>query len=388
MNLDEYRELKKETKEKERLLAENERLGAASSKSRKKRTKVLMIYMLIFGALLGVLLSFLGNLAYRHIPKKNKEVKKIIINTQTGEIKDLNGEEISVEEALESGQLEVVSANEVDDTVSNPSVLETLQNSLTSGEGTLRSLRKVFKDQILVTSGSQFYFFPIDDNKAKHNYSDDGIIINDDGSFSYEKEDKTMAKKGVDISRYQGDVQWDKVKEAGIDFAIIRCGIRGYESGEIVVDEGFWDNAVSASQQGIEIGVYFFSQAITKQEAVEEADVVIESLSGNEIAYPVVYDLERISGGRMQNLTKDEMTDNCLAFCNRIKEAGYTPMIYGNLETFMLMLDIDRLDSIEKWLAYYNNDFYYPYEFSMWQYSETGQVDGIEGEVDMDLDLR
>lgn len=265
------------------------------------------------------------------------------------------------------------------------SLIELLKESLMNGEGTLASLRKVFRDQIMVVSSGNFYFFPVSDDLAHHGYQNENLFRREDGGVDYRFEDGSYAKRGVDVSRYQGAIDWELVKEDGIDFAIIRAGARGYGTGKLVPEEGFMDNAVKASEAGLEIGVYFFSQAVNEQEAIEEADCVLEALEGNEIAFPIVYDLERVSGGRMDGLSKESMTNICLAFCNRVSEAGYLPMIYGNMETFMLMLDMERVEHIEKWLAYYNPEFYFPYNFRIWQYSESGRVKGINGKVDMNL---
>lgn len=263
--------------------------------------------------------------------------------------------------------------------------LEILKQSLMNGDGTVPALRKAFKNDTMVISNGKFYFFPIDDNYVLHSYSNDNLFNDEQGRLNYAMPDGTYAKRGVDVSKYQGEIQWDKVAEDGIEFAFIRAGVRGYETGKLVMEEDFMTNAIEASNQGIEIGVYFFSQAVNEEEAIEEADSVLAALNGNEIAYPVVYDIENVKGGRVGKLTKQQLTENCLAFCNRISEAGYTPMIYGNMESFLVMLDMEKIEGIEKWFAYYTPEFYFPYEFRIWQYSDKGHVNGINGNVDVNL---
>jgi len=267
-------------------------------------------------------------------------------------------------------------------------LIEGLKQALINGEGTMNALRGVFVDQIMVASGGNFYFFPISDKLAHHDYDEQRLRVNDDGTLDYVLDDDKKAKKGIDVSRYQGDIDWEKVAASGIDFAFLRAGFRGYGSGELQADETFLTNAMAASQQGIEIGVYFFTQAINEDEAREEARMVIDALGGNQVAYPVVLDVEKVKGGRMNALDQEQLTDVCLAFCDEVSTAGYEPMIYGNLETFMMMLDLERLEGIRKWLAYYNNDIYFPYEFDIWQYSSSGKVDGIEGKVDMNIQMK
>lgn len=299
------------------------------------------------------------------------------------------------EEPLEEGDLDTAaeenqsSINEdseaVIDEAEEKGLLELLKESLIQGEGTLPSLRKVFRDQIMVVAEGDFYFFNISDTLKKHGYSQENLVVSENGRMDYFFEDGSSAKTGVDVSKYQGAIEWDKVKNDGIDFAIIRSGVRGYGSGKLVMEEDFLANAAAASAQGLEIGTYFFSQAVNTDEAIEEADCVIEALGGYPIAYPVVYDLERVTGGRMSGLSKEQMTANCIAFCSRIKESGYEPMIYGNMETLMLLLDMEQLEDYEKWLAYYNTDIYFPYNFRIWQYTEKGRVAGISGDVDLNL---
>ena len=272
----------------------------------------------------------------------------------------------------------------------NGNMLDELQELLENGDGTLSALRTIFSDRLLVLSDGEYHFFPIDENLKKHSLLEENLSILENGELEYKKNENVISQKGIDVSKYQGTIDWEKVKADGVDYAFIRAGIRGYETGKIVQDEGVSDNLIGAANAGVEVGAYFFSQATTTEEAVEEANVVINAISKNEISLPIVYDLEKVksSSGRMNEMTKEEKTDVCLAFCNRIKEAGYTPMIYGNMETFLMLLDMKQLEDIDKWFAYYNTDIYFPYEFSIWQYTESGRVDGIDGDVDMNISFK
>jgi len=398
------------------------------SKNRGQRLVILFIAALLTGIVLGVVSSLLvGNVlqAKKDVPEQEEnvieenevheitedDIDKLRENAEAEALKqEEEGSDTSLEEAMaelsepediividdasieEKPEEEAEETSDAEDTLAPDAdtntergLIEILKESLINGEGTLPSLRKVFPDQTMVVSEGKFFFFPINNDLKQHGYSVDNLTTDDKGRFVYTFEDGSTSRTGVDVSKYQGIVDWEKVKNDGIDFAIIRSGVRGYGSGKLVMEEDFLVNAASASAQGLEIGTYFFSQAINEEEAVEEAESVIEALSGYEIAFPVVYDLERVSGGRMNGLSKEQVTNNCLAFCERIKEAGYEPMLYGNMETFMLLLDMSRLEEYEKWFAYYNNDFYFPYNFRMWQYTESGRVDGIAGDVDLNI---
>ena len=189
------------------------------------------------------------------------------------------------------------------------------------------------------------------------------------------------------MSKYQGEIDWEKVADDDVEYAFIRLGIRGYSEGEIMEDETFEDNIKGARQNDIDVGVYFFTQATSVEEAEEEAQYVLDTIEPYKVTYPVVIDVEAVnnSDARTKELTKEERTEYCIAFCEMIKNAGYTPMIYGNLKTFMLLLDLEQLEEYEKWFALYDEQVYYPYDFKVWQYTDEGKVDGIDVNVDLNI---
>ncbi len=270
---------------------------------------------------------------------------------------------------------------------SMPDTEDSIKSMLESGKTVLDALKTLYAEDLVIAHEGTYHFIPINPELKMHNLRAENLKWINDHELQYVKDDKVISHKGIDVSRYQGDIDWEKVKNDGVEFAFVRAGVRGYESGKLVPDDSFYDNAVKASEQGIDIGAYFFSQAITKEEAEEEADLVIESLSGNQIAYPIVFDLEyiRSDSGRMKSLSKDEITGICKAFCKRIKKAGYTPMIYGNIQTFGLLLNMEDIEGIDKWFASYSTELYFPYKFKIWQYTQKGHVDGIDGYVDMNI---
>lgn len=141
------------------------------------------------------------------------------------------------------------------------------------------------------------------------------------------------ARAGVDVSSYQGVVDWPAVKAAGADFAMLRVGFRGYGTGALVEDNAFAQNAADAANAGLTVGVYFYSQAVTEEEAAEEARFVVERLRGTNVSGPIAYDLEFYTAdeARTDDLTGEQATQNALAFCDVIRQAGYEPVVYMNL---------------------------------------------------------
>ena len=152
-------------------------------------------------------------------------------------------------------------------------------------------------------------------------------------------------------------------------------------------DEYFEQNITGALSAGIKVGVYFYTQAINEEELMEEANFVLEKIAPYRIECPVVFDVEKVSGddGRMNSLTVEERTNLTLLFCQTIENAGYKPMIYHNMEMGALLLDLAKLENYDKWFAYYNADFYYPYQYEIWQYTDNGTVNGIDGPVDLNI---
>lgn len=219
---------------------------------------------------------------------------------------------------------------------------------------------------------------------------DTNNIVSRDDFYCYEENGEITSTVGIDISEHQGVIDWQAVKSAGVDFAMIRIGYRTYGGGIITVDENCEENLRQAEEAGIATGVYFFSQATTTDEAVEEADAVLDVIAGYNITYPVVYDWELIfdDHARTDDVTVEMLADCCIAFCERVKSAGYTPMIYQNKTTAMHKLDLPRLKDYDFWLAEYGSKPTYYYDFDIWQYSSTGTVPGIEGNVDLNLCFR
>ena len=192
---------------------------------------------------------------------------------------------------------------------------------------------------------------------------------------------------GIDVSYYQGEIDWEQVKESGIEFAMIRLGYRGYgQEGKLVEDKMAFKNLEGALDAGLQVGVYFFSQAITVEEAIEEAEFVLQRIKIYDITMPVVYDWEYISEeARTAKMDRRTLTDCYKAFCDKIAEAGYTPMAYFNTYQSRQLMYLTELEEYPFWLALYSDRMTYPYRIEMWQYTDSGRVPGIEGKVDINL---
>lgn len=208
----------------------------------------------------------------------------------------------------------------------------------------------------------------------------------ENGRIFYSENGTITSLTGIDVSSHQGTIDWNAVSQDGIDFAMIRCGTRGYTEGSLFADETFYTNADGAQTAGIPFGVYFFSQAINEQEAIEEAEYVLELIQGMEISCPIAFDLEDMPSynARANDLSAEQITANAEAFCNRIKQAGYEVMIYGNQHD-LSRYDLEHLNE-EIWYAEYNGT--QPttsIPLVMWQYTSTGSVSGISTNVDLNI---
>lgn len=270
-------------------------------------------------------------------------------------------------------------------------ILNEVKVRMENGESTAAMLRDFFPEDVVVYSDAKFYFFPILDSLKQHDFVYDNFVEREDNEIVYvDDTDEVHSLKGIDVSKHQEKINWKKVAADDVSYAFIRGGFRGYSEGKLVEDEFFVDNIEGALDNDIDVGVYFYTQAMTEEEAVEEAEFLLDLLEPYDITYPVVLDLEdpENASARTVGMTKEEHTKAAVAFLETVKKAGYTPMVYGNLKTFMLMLDLEQLEEYDKWFAYYNAPVYFPYEFTVWQYSSKGRIDGIKGDVDMNVCMK
>lgn len=208
--------------------------------------------------------------------------------------------------------------------------------------------------------------------------------------MTYEGDSRYRYRRGIDVSEFNGEIDWKKVKKAGMEFVFIRAGYRGYgDHAGLVEDKRFRENLEGASKAGLDIGLYFFSQALTPEEARQEAEYMVKLLDGRKVSLPLVCDLEHIEfdQARTDDLTPAQASENVRAFCRRIGELGYRPMFYSNLVWEAFGYELETMTEIPIWYADYEARPQTPYRFSIWQYSCQGQVDGIPSKVDLDIEL-
>ncbi len=232
------------------------------------------------------------------------------------------------------------------------------------------------------TLEGRVYYFNADGSKvtgeqviqgAKYNFASDGSLVT--GSNG------TM---GIDVSKWNGKIDWNAVKNSGVSYVIIRCGYRGSAQGKLIEDPRFETNIQGAIAAGLKVGVYFFTQAVDEMEAVEEASMVLDQIKNYRISYPVFLDVEA-SGGRADKIDKATRTAVCKAFCQTIQNGGYTAGVYANKTWLESRIDTGSLSAYKIWLAQYAASPTYKGRYDLWQYRSTGSVSGISGNVDFNI---
>jgi len=222
----------------------------------------------------------------------------------------------------------------------------------------------------------------------KNEYDSEAFALTD-GLLEYVSDDvETFA--GVDVSTFQSEIDWSMVKEAGIDFAIIRAGYRGYTEGKLNQDDMLYRNLEQTTRLGIKKGIYFFSQATSEHEAREEAETVLEWIDGYDIEYPIVFDWEPVyrDDSRTNDTDGATVTECCKTFCETIENAGYKPMVYFNQYIAYYIYDLSEIKDYDFWLAEYDNCPTFYYDFEILQYTNSGIVDGIPTGVDLNISFK
>jgi len=221
---------------------------------------------------------------------------------------------------------------------------------------------------------------------TKNTYDLTKFVMSND-VMKYIDDGKTKSFFGTDISKYQGTVNFTQLKNAGVDFVMLKVGGRGYGSGVVTLDENFATNIENAAAAGLDIGLYFYSQAINTQEAIDEANIVLASIGEYVIKYPIAFDMEFVDNdtARIEGLSKADKTTIAKAFMDTISAAGYRTMLYGNKEWLIKEIDLTKLSGYEIWLSQAASVPDYPYKYSMWQYSTSGNVSGINGYANLNI---
>ncbi|RGD94700.1 hypothetical protein DW644_05725 [Clostridiales bacterium AM23-16LB] len=232
------------------------------------------------------------------------------------------------------------------------------------------------------TDGGKVYYYDANHNKITGNQVIGGVMytFGGDGALS-----QSSGNRGIDVSKYQGNIDWGAVAASGINFAIIRVGYRGSSSGALVQDPNFKKNISGATKAGIKVGLYFFTQAVNEAEAVEEASMAMSLASGYKVTYPIFIDTESASNGRANGLSKSARTAVVKAFCQTIRNGGYKAGVYASKSWYANQLNASALNGYCIWVAQYNSSCTYSGKYDMWQYSSKGSVSGIKGNVDMNI---
>ncbi len=256
------------------------------------------------------------------------------------------------------------------------------------------------------------------EEEAKNDPSTDGkhtLITNRDGSeewvlispylkkntYDFTKmEDKAGLKRyvengrktsyvGVDISKHTGKIYFPSLKAAGVDYVMIRLGSRGYSTGQITLDENFKENIEGAIEAQLDVGIYFYSQAISQDEAVQEANFVVQNLEPyrTHVKYPVAFNMGFVSNdkSRIEGLSREDKTAVTVSFLDAVRAAGYVPMVYGDKEWLLKEVDLAKLQDYDVWLSQEEEIPDYPYRYAMWQYNTDGVLNGIDGGADLNI---
>ena len=220
---------------------------------------------------------------------------------------------------------------------------------------------------------------------AKEDTAVKDAALDSEGSTAVKQAEN--ARFGIDVSKWNKEINWTQIAREGVDFAIIRAGYRGSSSGSLVVDPYFEQNIKGALENDIDVGIYFFTQAVNEREAVEEASIVLKLVQGYDITYPIFIDTEGAGGtGRADELSVADRSEVCQAFCETVRSGGYIAGIYASKNWLNNRLDITKFsgDNII-WLAEYRDTPTYGGTYGMWQYTSSGRISGIEGRVDFNL---
>lgn len=354
------------------------------TKAKQKKKKYGMLVHMIFLAsatMLALLMCVFAFAQYLQ-EKKSNETLSVQVEELSSQLEHSYSEE-ELDRLLSDAKQEQA---EISSKEGKEGILSFLQEHFSAGGTTLDALKKLYPDDLIVADKG-FHFIPINENLVKHPYKLDQFVPDEDGYLQYHENGEILSKKGIDVSRFQEKIDWKKVATEGIDYVFIRSGVRGYTKGEIMEDERFEENIKGALKVGLDVGIYFVTQAKNEEEAVEEAEFVLNQIEPYKVTYPIVLDVEDIENGeaRSAELTMEERTACIIAFCDTIKEAGYEPMIYGNMVSFMRRMNLEDLENYKKWIAYYDSDLYFPYNFDIWQFTSKGSASGIKGNVDYNV---
>ncbi len=255
---------------------------------------------------------------------------------------------------------------------------EELQNDpATDGKHTLITNRDGTEEWVLISpylTKNTYDFTKMEDKAGLKRYMENG---------------RKTSYVGVDISKHTGKVYFPSLKAAGVDYVMIRLGSRGYSTGQITLDENFKENIEGAIEAGLDVGIYFYSQAVSQDEAVQEANFVVQNLEPYRahVKYPVAFNMGFVSNdkSRIEGLGREDKTAVTVSFLDAVRAAGYVPMIYGDKEWLIKEVDLTKLQDYDVWLSQEEEIPDYPYRYAMWQYNTDGVLNGIDGGADLNI---
>lgn len=359
----------------------------------------------ISGFVIIALVFALNQDTLKNNPDKTHEINKSVATPdETADISELIDDTSLTADDLDFWDLYDNSENESTDINSDDfnnittNSQKTATNSINQLSGNSLSLNEAQKsgdNKFNIGNSTNPEYIETNNELAKNTYVPGSFRL-EGNELSYYDSNRKASSYGIDVSKYQGSIDWQKVASQGVSFAMIRMGVRGYNSGSVVLDEKFTENMVGAIANGIDVGIYFYSQATTEAEAIEEANYAVAAVQGYAVTYPIVFYTESITTdvARTDNLDPSTLTTIANAFCQNVENYGYKSMIAGNKSQLATKLNLSDLS---------NRSFYlidpvatdsknetltmsdYPYQYNMWQYSSLGKIDGINGDVNLDI---
>ena len=285
----------------------------------------------------------------------------------------------------------VAEAEEKKETSTRQDILMQIRSSLENGSSTTATLRGLFTEEVIVSNSGQYYFYPILNSVKKNGFKSGDFQVSDSGRLSYVGGSPGVSvRMGIDVVDKAESIDWALAQEDGITFAMIKLG--GFDAdGQLLLLDNVDQYLTESSDSGMDVGVVYDFGALTREEAASQASAVVEALEPyrDRITFPVGISISMpTEGSDAANLTKRERTHMLIQAMDVITEAGYTPILYGNMTGLIMLTDLDMLNDYAKWLSDTSGSVYYPYDFTMWQYSEGLEVQGIEGSVGMDLYIK
>lgn len=255
---------------------------------------------------------------------------------------------------------------------------EELQNDpATDGKHTLVTNRDGTEEWVLISpylTKNTFDFTKMEDKAGLKRYMENG---------------RETSYVGVDISKHTGKVSFSSLKAAGVDYVMIRLGSRGYSTGQITLDENFKENIEGAIEAQLDVGIYFYSQAISQDEAVQEANFVVQNLEPYraQVKYPIAFNMGFVANdkSRIEGLSREDKTAVTVSFLDAVRAVGYVPMVYGDKEWLLKEVDLTKLQDYDVWLSQEEEIPDYPYRYAMWQYNTDGVLNGIDGSADLNI---